>query len=119
MNDKELLALAAKAAGIVLEWGIIEGGKRLAPDNVCFHRNENGPRSIWNPLDDDENALRLAVQLAIRVVPYTNPEHGAAFTRAYSHGKDFDERHDASDMYAATRRAIVRAAADIGDKVCS
>ncbi len=52
------------------------------------------PNGVWNPLTDDGDALRLAVKLRIEV------EAGWMV---------FSE-----DPYAATRRAIVRAAAEIG-----
>ena len=50
----------------------------------------------WNPIDDDGDALRLAVKLGIDVFPWQ------------------DKHRDRHDLYAATRRAIVRAAAEIG-----
>ena len=69
----------------------------------------------WNPLADDGDALRLAVNLNIELrfhVAATNPS-----TTASCKGKDdlpvAREIWD-SDKAAATRRAIVRAAAEIG-----
>lgn len=61
MNDRELLELAAKAAGMQLEWGIVEGGKRIQPSTKCFHRNKHGIRNEWKPIADDGDALRLHV----------------------------------------------------------
>jgi hypothetical protein len=68
----------------------------------------------WNPLTDDGDALRLAVQLKRRVsvcVDHTNVDWWA----------DADTLLDicqnaGDDPCAATRRAIVRAAAAIGAK---
>lgn len=89
MTDKELLDLAAKAAGVQLKytpsgspWADIEGA--------------------WNPLTDDGDALRLAVKLGILSHPLL--QHYFAVETL------MPER----DPYAATRRAIVRAAAEIG-----
>jgi hypothetical protein len=96
MNDKELLELAAKAAGI--EW----------PQKISdFSRQYDGVRS-WNPLTDDGDALRLAVKLSLSIWRYdTLSTSKPNFT-----DWQCDERGD--DPYAATRRAIVRAAAEIG-----
>jgi len=96
MTDKELLELAAKAAGI--EW----------PQKISdFSRQYDGVRS-WNPLTDDGDALRLAVKLSLSIWRYdTLSTSKPNFT-----DWQCDERGD--DPYAATRRAIVRAAAEIG-----
>jgi hypothetical protein len=63
-----------------------------------------GPYITWNPLTDDGDALRLAVRLNLTV------HKGFAYTPT---GKLFDHR-DYANPIAATRRAIVRAAAEIG-----
>jgi len=102
-NDRELLELAAKAAGI---------DARRLPDAWPNRFDDD----LWNPLIDDGDALRLAVKLEL--------------TQSYSHGnRNFidvwrysDEYTEVGniheelgdDPYAATRRAIVRAAAEIG-----
>lgn len=90
MTDRELLELAAKAADI----------KGLNFDRV----RRDWP---WNPLDDDGDALRLAVKLFLHV----SVDDG--FTEAQGDYRPLTEAHD-GDPYAATRRAIVRAAAEIG-----
>lgn len=92
MTDKELLELAAKAAGIEIEW--------YAP-NVEVWDFSQVPD--WNPLTDDGAALRLAVKLRVSVHVDGN----------MTDVEDCTEAH-LSDPYAATRRAIVRAAAEIG-----
>ncbi len=86
MTDQELLELAAKAAGIEV---------------ATAHRHGLFLASAkwWHPLDDDGDALRLAVKL--RMIVNTDPTGSQAGA-----GR--------SDPYAATRRAIVRAAAEIG-----
>lgn len=94
MNDKELLMMAAKAAGY---------------DKFGFN-SEQISESGWEPLTDDGDAFRLAVKLEldISILCYCS--------RAFVHGLDFEEIHN-GDPYAATRRAIVRAAAEIGRKL--
>ena len=100
MNDKEPLAYAAKAAGIELRWH---------PDGTAYSDSRcKDYWGVWNPIADDGDALRLAVNLDIvpRVI------NGVAF--AWRDGVcDIQEPHN-GDPYAATRRAIVRAAAEIG-----
>jgi len=61
----------------------------------------------WNPLISDGDALRLAVKLGIGCYSI----RGASW--ADDNGKIYRELHN-GDPYAATRRAIVRAAAEIG-----
>lgn len=98
MNDRELLELAAKAAGFSdAEW---------VADQACISTARlPGFRCFWNPLADDGDALRLAVKLGITV------ECGGAWASKYGpmYGEDI-----LPCPYAATRRAIVRAAAEIG-----
>jgi hypothetical protein len=65
--------------------------------------------SHWNPITDDGDALRLAVRLKFDIDIYYGE---------IASGEE-GERHQTligndADPYAATRRAIVRAAAEIG-----
>jgi hypothetical protein len=91
MTDRELLEFAAKAAG---EWPSPE------PFEHVLDR--------WNPLANDGDALRLAVRCDIAFMLET--ERTSATTNT---GQRFTEWLG-TDPYAATRRAIVRAAAEIG-----
>lgn len=100
MTDKELLELAAKAAGII-------DGHWLSD---CFWVGAYDGGYEWNPLTDDGDALRLAVKLGLHPkVDYSNDVVFCEFT------KDGDEVTEGllNDPYAATRRAIVRAATEI------
>ena len=91
MTDREMLELAAKAAGIDPKW-----------DGLYWQ---------WNPLTDDGDALRLAVKLRLGInltyedVAIVGQEHTQA---------QFCLEQNGDDPYAATRRAIVRAAAELG-----
>jgi hypothetical protein len=105
MTDKELPELAAKAAGIELQqW--VESRNTFFLDPYQQH---------WNPLTDDGDALRLAVKLHLDVTmyPVTN-EVGAIQHKhdgiCYGTVNRCFER-TGTYPYAATRRAIVRAAA--------
>jgi hypothetical protein len=103
-NDRELLELAARAAGYQYLWNI---------DSLLI----KGLEGHWNPLTDDGDALRLAVKLGMTVNIENDIETTCA-TAGWSSGRMLPdgvaaELHD-GDPYAATRRAIVRAAAEIG-----
>jgi hypothetical protein len=112
VDDRELLQLAAKAYGIYLPNGCYEskyGLEVLSPRATRFW---------WHPLNNDGDALKLAVDLDIDVVFYREertvqaiaildpkrPDEGGTFTEGWG-----------SDKLAATRRAIVRAAAAMAD----
>lgn len=97
-GDKELFELAAKSAGIQ----IVGYDNNIGPI-VSYGIEFNGARTYWNPLTDDGDALRLAVKLRLSVHVDTNMTDVEDCTEAHFR-----------DPYAATRRAIVRAAAEIG-----
>jgi hypothetical protein len=90
VTDRELLELAAKAAGVKFD----------CFDSVFF--DENG--KTWNPLTDDGDALRLAVKLELI------DQVGVSQALDYW----LSRVQVGFDPYAATRRAIVRAVAEIG-----
>jgi hypothetical protein len=99
-EDKELLEHAAKAAGIeILGFGEVF----WVPEGAELQRP-------WNPLTDDGDALRLAVKLRL---PIRDGLNGTVTTGNSESGYPIWEMYG-SDPYAATRRAIVRAAAEIG-----
>lgn len=108
MNDRELLELAAKAAGIEYR---PDSGYRVTGTGVTgipiFEK--------WNPLTDDGDALRLAVDLGLNVYPLARTETGQACSAVGTGSRGrLSEVIDPNDTSAATRRAIVRAAAAIG-----
>jgi hypothetical protein len=107
MTDKELLELAAKAAGY-LETASIQNGYGFLALAVM---DEDGDWTgkDWNPLTDDGDALRLAVKLRMNVF------HAGIRVFALDEEGDIEEAEGHElDPYAATRRAITRAAAEIG-----
>lgn len=114
MTDKELLELAAKAA----DYGFTY--KRKISNDAHEWTSPDGMLWQWNPLIDDGQALRLAVKLRLLI---RTPHHdiGDYSTRplvcSQDRGKDVscnEGEEVIDDPYAATRRAIVRAAAEIG-----
>ena len=96
MNDRELLELAAKAAGIASD-GL--GG--------CYDIDRE---KKWNPLQDDGDALRLAVLLELNIDICSDCTCVAGWPYLL---EDLEELHG-HDRYASTRRTIVLAAAEIG-----
>ena len=135
MDDRELLEAAAKAAGIFLTpeqfalectspWEDGMGPYYDEQSGMLGYRTWYGSsgeiggweKFSWNPLEDDADAFRLAVKLNLHVE--IDAESAGVITIEW----DFDESGTArrsveqdapvgGDDYAATRRAIVRAAA--------
>ena len=108
MSDRELLELAAKAAGIdahVTEW------------SSTVEDDEGDYLKPWNPLTDDGDALRLAVKLRISLMLAETPPGNPEVIYCLTHDTGPEWRTAKAlhgDPYAATRRAITRAAAEIG-----
>ena len=106
MTDRELLELAAKAAGIE-HLQTIEG-EPFEYFGGWLRLNDDGQK--WNPLTDDGDALRLAVKIRAGVNVYPTKVCVTAdgvFVQVMSQEANYD-------LAATTRRAIVRAAAEIG-----
>jgi hypothetical protein len=121
MTDKEILELAAKAAG----FGAPKTGRTCWTESEYPRNSEKygalwnyvghmDTAELWNPLTDDGDALRLAVKLGLGIsIPLSNKRtdvvtfSGPITSVIEAHG----------DPYAATRRAITRAAAEIGKAV--
>ena len=122
MNDRELLELAAKAAGMT-------GWSYTGALGMCKMINSSRPDATgsigpnWNPLTDDGDALRLAAKLRL----------GIEFNEASVVASWVDDGYESKEIYGypdqtqdddfnivytnhdkAARRAIVRAAAEIG-----
>ena len=98
MTDRELLEAAAKAVGFEFNGVWFDERSGL----LVWEPPTNYESRDWNPLRSDGDALRLAVALKISIRLHEN-EAGA---------HDGCEPYGA-DPYAATRRAIVRAAAEM------
>ena len=89
-TDRELLEAAARAAGVPL---------RLLDAGMC------GTDERWDPLTDDGDALRLAVQMALEI----RPGVGMVTAAGDCVWKEVDTANYTREE--ATRRAIVCAAA--------
>ena len=105
-TDRELLEFAAKAAGVELRWH---------PDGTAFSAVRcSGYWGVWNPLTDDGDALRLAVALGMNIDVGSHPVGFTATAVIADHNSVFVDEYHNDDAMKATRRAIVRAAAEIG-----
>lgn len=119
-TDRELLELAAKAAGFG------SPHKTTGKLQFCWTESEYPPKSgkhgalwnfvghmetaeLWNPLADDGDALRLAVALGINVFVLL----AAGISECRRLPYQSKHRHG-GDPKAATRRAITLCAAEIG-----
>jgi hypothetical protein len=109
MNDRELLEKAAKAAGAEYFSGGDDWENPINTEDREFYMLVG---EFWNPLKYDGDAFRLAVQLQIDV----NHQRALGVVEAFW-SKDAGCKREpcGSDSLAATRRAIVRAAAAIGE----
>jgi hypothetical protein len=103
-TDRELLKLAAKAANININ-GWDESGFVIG--------YWDGYELDWNPLEDDGDAFRLAVTLGLEIYVDDGTETIVSKDLRHDWHGGVTEPHG-RNKYEATRRAIVRAAAEIG-----
>ena len=106
MNDFQMLELAAKAAGYEIEF---------IRNSGCFYRcEEEVGREDWNPLDDDGDALRLAANLRLEIIPGKHFGDGCSVNSKRYQAPGVTVFRDSKDMAEQMRRAITMAAAEIG-----
>lgn len=110
-NDRELLQAAAKAAGLEFnrQWFGEQSGL------LVWQPPEKYESWDWNPLQDDAQALRLLVQLDMEIHGGRKPVNFREvifMLEGEPHSEEISPEDP--DQDAATRRAIVRAAAAIG-----
>lgn len=106
-QDRELLELAALAAGIEGEWMSFWGSSGIAPDDPNTR--------MWNPLLDGGDCARMESKIRLGVHWYD----GHVFVRS-SDWKHIATEHFADhdgDSHSARLRASVRAAAAIGSEL--
>lgn len=114
-DNRELLELAAKAAGIKLYWREQSRGYFLHPIDERDIAWGGTPRT-WNPIYDDGDALRLACKLRMSL-NFSTAKNGP--DTAFSEGLEdvitvpITKWMDTESM----RLAIVRAAAEIGKQM--
>ena len=133
MTDKEMLEYAAKAIGLRVgrEPNGLERGRydlywSLIHRELVWHDKTAGseyPEPVfWNPLTDDGDALRLAIKCGISVLQFPAcigtgwPQNGLP-ARLIGFDPPYEDISSGQDVFAATRRAITRAAAEMGNIV--
>lgn len=112
MSDKELLEFAAKALGFT--------------PLLCYESSRNclriGNRDsyfIWRPLTDNSHAFKLAVEMNMRL-ELDNDSSVHVWIDSIECGGDMQANayeNIGHDKFVATRRAIVRCAAEIGRNI--
>lgn len=112
MTDRELLEAAAQAAGYTLEWGdtFMISDCEVDCSDMAYVKSGQSDVDLrhWNPIDDDADALALAVRLHISLE--FGPSHVyAAKGSAVAYA---DEESDGL-MANAVRSVIVRVAASL------
>jgi len=111
-TDKALLLLAAKACNLNVKYISLDADDNVSGLIVGEKNTKN--KTKWSPLTDDGDALRLAVKLKFDVMTRWGEPNAAVLDQE----GNFTMQADVDlDMRAATRRAIVRAAAAIGEKL--
>lgn len=114
-TDRELLELAAKAARYTTShpWNQ-ERLKMNPPVFGLYIEDANGlVNTAWNPLDYSGDALNLAIKCDLDI----ELTDDAAWSNGInSQNYQLFEWHE-GDKYKATRRAIVLAAAEIGESM--
>lgn len=106
MSDEELLLQAAKVAGRGYSVG------RNWHDKGAFYVDGR----LWNPLKGDGDAFRLAAKLELDVM---HRVVGGKRVEVLAAGGPLIQEFYEGAPYAATRRAIVRAAAEVGRKLAT
>ena len=119
LTDRELLELAAKAVGLKINQAFqAQRDAVMDPAKASLWIDDGS--TAWNPLTDDGHALRLAVKLGLTLRLNQFEEWTQAFVGdCYARMTPTVSEHvgrtrEEQTIEQATRRAIVRAAAEIG-----
>lgn len=111
MTDRQLLEDAARAAGMVVWRGKGHQSDMLFT-NAPAHESGLMTGIAWRPLEDSGQALELAVKLRIDLTLLNNLVQAQAGRGPIA----TEVIYETTDPMAATRRAIVRAAAALAPK---
>lgn len=117
-SDRELLLLAAKAANMAIEfveddsdgWFFVP---RVFPPNNRRH-DDKLQGTIWNPLTDNGDALLLAVKMNMQLGSNADSDLEGASWAESQNGINYHSEPHTGNPAAATRRVIVKCAAETG-----
>lgn len=123
MTDRELLELAAKAAGLHVKAERVDAGDTFV--GLIIGRKGTREKEDWNPASDDGDSRRLQVALSIDLRFGVSSNFGP-----YVHARTEVRRGDVIDFHecyqwvslhpdanAAVRRAVLEVAAAIGQSM--
>lgn len=105
MTDRELLELAAKAAGLNIKSYTVDNDGKLT--HLIVGRKFTKERVAWNPRTNDGDSRRLQMQLKISLECTTH--YAAASYQGFVVQKMYG-----SDQAATARSAVLQVAAEIG-----
>lgn len=123
MTDRELLELAAKAAGYTINEHVKDGA--WVHDNSKPMKGDGEPcLFLWRPREDDGHAFRLAAAIARSqpgahfdiTVNIMHDGRGFAAAGFHSHSQ-LKEFEVGEDLLQPARIAILRAAAELGRRM--
>jgi hypothetical protein len=112
-----LITQAARAAGYTIESFINDTACWVVVPGSYPDRDGERPIFKWDPHNDDGDAFRLAVKLELSINRNTENRFVYASDEHHWHPHEVERIYDDADPYAATRRAIVCAAAAIGEQM--
>lgn len=104
--DLELLVLAARALGAVRTEEVDGEGY------LNLHFADGSTVFAWNPLIHSDDAFNLAVDLWLAIDAMSEDAISLAYIKGRNQARDLGR----DDARAATRRAVTRAAAEIGQQ---
>lgn len=127
-TDREMLEWAAKAAGVFMhpEDKLHRSYGNWGCDTTCMVCKKDPSDATFRPLTRDSDAFKLAISCGLSIEPYPYydmPKH-SVIVKQRRRGDQMRETNptEVVEVYgdnpaAATRRAIVRAAASIGQQM--
>lgn len=114
--DRELLELAAKAAGISVEYRVAGqsfiGDLKRPAAQTWRGPLLTGTEEEWDPLTNDGDSRRLQVVCGLRAT--CDEDRACSYLPGASYPKSEKYSDHAGDKCAALRMAVLRAAAEIG-----
>lgn len=108
-TDRELLELAAKAAGLRSEWSDVAGCMNLYADSAFKVRTGR-----WDPKRENLDAFKLAVKLRLDINFYEGSQYVCVTDYLCDHSSSTDYT---DDRYRDVRLAILDCAAQIGESM--
>lgn len=114
MSDRELLEAAAKAARLLVQKNVTVVDADDSLKGIKVRAAPEDRYREWNPLADDGDALRLAVACSLDIIVNQITVLAGDITPGSTWAKEECRDGVPEQRAAATRRAIVRAAARLG-----